>query len=223
MRRPLAVLLVIAALIAGSAAIAAFHARNHDPHPFAIAASVPSPATQPPATRRHNQHSAPASTAAATVAAARGRSHLSPFQPTGLAIGELSIHAPAVPILEQGGQLEPPADPDQVGWWQGSALAGSGSGTTVLVGHVDSAAAGRGAMYRLDQVKAGTTISTTGAGRSARYRVTSLQYLPKTGGLPASLFAFGGPARLVLITCGGSFDSTEKSYRDNVVVTAVPG
>jgi hypothetical protein len=35
------------------------------------------------------------------------------------------------------------------------------------------------------------------------------------------VFARGGPPRLVVITCGGSFSSRE-GYRDNLIVTALP-
>jgi len=44
----------------------------------------------------------------------------------------------------------------------------------------------------------------------------------KAGGLPADIFAQDGPARLVLISCGGPFDRTAGSYLDNIVVFAVP-
>ena len=40
--------------------------------------------------------------------------------------------------------------------------------------------------------------------------------------LPADYFGRGGPSRLVLITCGGTFDSSTRHYRDNVVVVAEP-
>jgi hypothetical protein len=40
--------------------------------------------------------------------------------------------------------------------------------------------------------------------------------------LPNGVFSLKGRARLVLVTCGGAFDPVEGSYRDNVVVTAVP-
>jgi hypothetical protein len=36
------------------------------------------------------------------------------------------------------------------------------------------------------------------------------------------LFSGTGAPRLTLITCGGSFDAARRSYRENVVVTAVP-
>jgi len=42
----------------------------------------------------------------------------------------------------------------------------------------------------------------------------------KHQGLPAALFRAIGPARLVLITCGGPFNSVARSYQDNIVVFA---
>lgn len=44
----------------------------------------------------------------------------------------------------------------------------------------------------------------------------------KTDGLPADLFATAGAPRLVLITCGGTFDRAAASYLDNIVVFAAP-
>ena len=40
--------------------------------------------------------------------------------------------------------------------------------------------------------------------------------------LPASIFARSGRERLVLVTCGGPFDSRTHHYSDNIVVYAVP-
>lgn len=36
------------------------------------------------------------------------------------------------------------------------------------------------------------------------------------------IFDRGGSARLVLITCGGSFNNDTLGYDDNIAVTAVP-
>jgi sortase (surface protein transpeptidase) len=118
--------------------------------------------------------------------------------------------------------LDPPEDPHLVGWWIASALPGSSQGSTVLVGHVDSAQAGLGAFGPLSAVTPGTTVSLSDGVTSTDYRVTSLQYLEKGTGLPAELFARSGPPRLVLITCGGEFDEDTGSYEENVVVTATP-
>jgi hypothetical protein len=57
-------------------------------------------------------------------------------------------------------------------------------------------------------------------GRTTAYRVTSVRTYAKRR-LPLSLFSRNGPARLVLVTCGGPFDRSTGHYPLNVVVTAV--
>lgn len=46
--------------------------------------------------------------------------------------------------------------------------------------------------------------------------------MPKSEGLDADLFRADGPVRLVLITCGGTFEAAAGRYADNVVVVAHP-
>jgi hypothetical protein len=68
----------------------------------------------------------------------------------------------------------------------------------------------------------GAQVSLTDAGGAQRvYRVVAVRSYPKTA-LPARLFTAGAAARLVLITCGGTFDAAAHHYSDNVVVYAVP-
>jgi hypothetical protein len=62
---------------------------------------------------------------------------------------------------------------------------------------------------------------TTTSGRTFTYRVTSVRTYPKNA-LPTSVYSRTGPARLVLVTCGGPFDTASGHYRDNIVVTALP-
>jgi hypothetical protein len=55
------------------------------------------------------------------------------------------------------------------------------------------------------------------------YRISALRRVPKarlTAGTDA--FAQDGPARLVLVTCGGHYDATRHTYEDNLLVTATP-
>ncbi|MBC8092483.1 MAG: class F sortase, partial [Pseudonocardia sp.] len=51
--------------------------------------------------------------------------------------------------------------------------------------------------------------------------VSEIQQVTKDA-LPAGLFDTGGERRLALVTCGGSFDRDARSYRDNLIVWAVP-
>lgn len=142
-----------------------------------------------------------------------------PFAPAQLQIPTLGITAPVAEVFSNGGQLPPPADTHLVGWWAASQLPGSARGTTVLVGHVD-AASGPGALFALRNVQPRAPVQVSSGGQQTNYQVDSLTYYPKTTGLPPSLFSTNGPAQLVLISCGGSFDKTARSYRDNIVVTA---
>ena len=78
-----------------------------------------------------------------------------------------------------------------------------------------------GALFGLAELKAGDRVSVSDArGRDWTYRVYARQVYRKHQGLPAALFSTTGPARLVLITCGGPFNSVARSYQDNIVVCA---
>lgn len=90
----------------------------------------------------------------------------------------------------------------------------------MLVGHVDTADQGLGALYSLDKVHPGMLVRLSGDAGAASYRINTMTYYPKISGLPQTLFTTTGTGRLVLISCGGSFDTQARSYRDNVVVTA---
>jgi hypothetical protein len=140
-----------------------------------------------------------------------------------LIVPVLQVQAPVEPVDDHEGQLELPDNPAEVGWWTGSALPGSSSGTVVMAGHVDSAAAGPGALFRLTTLRPGdNVIVVLRDRRQLTYTINARRIYHKITGLPAELFAQEGPARLVLISCGGPFDKTTRSYRDNIVVFAVP-
>jgi hypothetical protein len=148
---------------------------------------------------------------------------MSPAVPVSLSLPTLGVRASVLPVVNDHGTLGVPDDPAQVGWWSASALAGAATGTVVLDGHVDSATSGPGALFRLASLKANDPITlSTGTGQLRRYTVTARRVYDKADGLPADIFDQAGPARLVLISCGGPFDRTAGSYLDNIVVFAVP-
>jgi hypothetical protein len=94
----------------------------------------------------------------------------------------------------------------------------------VLAGHVDDVRQGLGALAGLRRVEPGAAVEVTdAAGAVSRWTVVSRDLLDKRTLPVDALFARGGDPRLVLVTCGGPFDAARGSYRDNVVVVAVPG
>lgn len=97
------------------------------------------------------------------------------------------------------------------------------SGSVVIDGHVDSAAFGVGAFFRLKDARPGDdVVVTNAAGVTTRYSVVARRTYDKTRLPVTELFAADVEPRLVLLTCGGTFDRTTRHYADNVVVYAVP-
>ena len=143
--------------------------------------------------------------------------------PKELVLPSLGVTAKVSPVQSVSGVLQVPDDISTVGWWQHSVPAGSPTGTTVLDGHIDSAAAGEGALFHLADLGPGDRIEVkTATGQTLTYQVQARRIYVKAQGLPADLFNQQGPARLVIISCGGPFDSTEHSYEDNVAIYATP-
>jgi hypothetical protein len=137
-----------------------------------------------------------------------------------------------------GGALTIPEDIHDVGWWDGVwQSSGTGSSNTVvhekvaqpgqsgvalIAGHIDSAVQGDGALYRLQQIKPGASITVIGQGNSVtKWTVTRLQIVLKTN-LPRDLYVDTGPAQLAVVSCGGPFDAATGHYLDNVIAWAVP-
>jgi LPXTG-site transpeptidase (sortase) family protein len=74
----------------------------------------------------------------------------------------------------------------------------------------------------LDDLAAGDSVRVAMSdGSTVDYVVTDVTQVPKSA-LPAETWSRDGEPRLVLITCGGVFDSAAGSYEDNVVASARP-
>jgi len=142
-------------------------------------------------------------------------------QPAVLHLPALHVTAAVDPVNSAHGILQVPDDISRVGWWRHSVPPGSPTGSTVIDGHIDSAAAGAGALFHLAELNPGEPITiSTATGAVITYRVQARRVYPKAQGLPADLFAQTGPARLVIISCGGNFDASNRSYDDNIVIFA---
>jgi hypothetical protein len=157
---------------------------------------------------------------AATSRSTKPKKHNS-AKPLRLKLAAIAADAPVVPVTVTAGSLGVPDDPKTLGWWSSSARPGSTVGSVVIDGHVDSEQRGRGTLFQLAEVNVGAAVSVRTASGTVNYRVTGRRIYDKSI-LPADVFALKGPPRLVLITCGGPFNTATRHYRDNVVVYAVP-
>ena len=138
-----------------------------------------------------------------------------------LAIPAIGVDAVIVPVGVVDGTDEIEVPPiEEVGWYRFGASPGD-AGSAVLLGHIDGG--GRpGVFYDLATLELGAEVHVgSGEGATQSFRVIGRDQFPKTE-LPADLFRRDVPTRLVLITCGGSFDDDIGHYRDNVVVVAEP-
>ncbi len=144
------------------------------------------------------------------------------FTPLALSIADLDVStAPVEPVgIEENGELEVPGA-EAIGWYQFGSGIGGGRGSTVLAGHI--AYNGVDGVFRnLDQMQQGQIISVEHDGAELSYEVTEVVQYTKESLPIEDLFREDGAERIVLITCGGSFNPSIRSYDDNVVVIAVP-
>jgi len=143
-------------------------------------------------------------------------------RPTTLTIDSLGIaDAPVIGVgVEPTGAMEvPPAD--QVGWYRYSPTPGQ-AGSSILAAHI-AYDGDDGVFVRLADVEPGAEIEVTDdEGLTRSYRVETVDQYDKTQLPDDIVFARSGTERLVLVTCGGRFDPTARSYDDNVVVVATP-
>lgn len=144
--------------------------------------------------------------------------------PTALQIEAIGVMAPVIPlgVVAETGEMEVPANIDEVGWYRFGPSPGQ-PGSSVLAAHVDAYGEGPGIFYNLDRLLPGDTINVQfEGGETTTFVVTSSERVPKGGLAVESIFAQDGAPVLRLITCGGGFNYTSRSYDDNVVVTAQP-
>lgn len=143
--------------------------------------------------------------------------------PVRLVVPALGIDAPIGPVgVDPDGQMTVPTDVREIGWYRHGPVPGV-RGSAVLAGHVDSRTQGVGVFFELDRLQPGDMVEVTDAdGATTAWVVTGRQLIDKAQLPLEEVFRRDGPARLVLITCGGSFDPAQRSYGSNVVVTAAP-
>lgn len=144
--------------------------------------------------------------------------------PARLLVDGLDIDAVVDAVgVQDDGSMVVPAEIDRVGWYRYGAAAGAEEGHAVLAGHVDAAGEGPGALFELRGVDIGTVITVVDeAGGEHTYEVVGRETIVKDVLPVDDIFARDGEHRLVVVTCGGPFIPELSSYRDNVVVTAVP-
>jgi Sortase domain len=141
--------------------------------------------------------------------------------PTRVRVPGIDIDSDLVRLgVDDGGSLVPPEDFARAGWFTGGPAPGE-TGPAVIAGHVDSHR-GPAVFFRLSELEAGDEVLVDRAdGTTARFTVSEVDRYPKDDFPTEQVYGPTPRAELRLITCGGEFDPDARSYRDNIVVSAV--
>ena len=129
--------------------------------------------------------------------------------------------APVIDVgVEENGDMEIPGA-DSVGWYRFNPTPGE-PGSSVLAAHISYN--GEPGVFRyLDDVEIGERVVVTfDDGTSTEFEIIELAQYDKQELPDDRVFAKDGDPVLTLITCGGDFNRSLRSYEDNVVAYAVP-
>ena len=193
---------------------------------FAVAACQSTPAADVGAPAVSQLASTPAAPVPSVVIAdgSLPSSSESSESPVGLVVPDLDLDATVteVGVDPKTGDFDVPPSVDRVGWYRFGPGMSATEGSIVIAGHVDSAAQGKGAFFKLGGLEEGDPITLRGASGTKKFKVVGRERYEKTKIPLDKYFARDGSLRLTLITCGGPFDKATGHYRDNVVVTATP-
>jgi hypothetical protein len=157
-------------------------------------------------------------------AAGRGYRDLTPAAPVRLDVAGLSGAKLVAPLVSTG--LEPrqslkapPDDVPLVGWWTGSAKAGSAHGQTILLAHANASGGG---LTKIAELGSGDFVELLTKEGTMRYEVSSVRTLDPATMDRVGLQLFkqdGGGGRLVMLSAEG-WDGT--AYQRSVVVIGSP-
>ncbi|MET0233898.1 MAG: class F sortase [Kibdelosporangium sp.] len=142
--------------------------------------------------------------------------------PTEISIPKLGAKSSLIPLglnADQTIQVPPVEQPMQAGWYDKAPTPGE-IGPAVILGHVDGNKK-PGIFFRLKEMAAGDEVLVSRQdGSTARFKATRVERVSKKDFPTDLVYGNTEGAELRLITCGGEFDHSARSYKDNVIVFA---
>ena len=197
---------------------------------LALTACAPAPspsgagATTSPATPTASPTPAPTALADVPIVVATPQAARAAVPPVRVRIAQIEVDMEVIPVgVESGGFMELPVNPAIAGWYRFGPDPWSADGNTVISAHIDAPQYPIGPFARLRDLAQGNEVVVAAAdGTQARYSIASVTYYPKQELPVEEIFARACTRALVLITCGGAFDSATGRYADIVVAVAQP-
>jgi hypothetical protein len=143
--------------------------------------------------------------------------------PTSLYIPRISVRAKIISLglTPSGAAAVPPlSSPFLTSWYDRGPTPGQ-PGTSVILGHVDSAKVGPAIFYNLGELRPGDLIYVTLIDhQTAVFRVYSAALYLKADFPTRTVYSYTSWPTLRVITCGGEFDQATGHYLGNIVVFA---
>jgi LPXTG-site transpeptidase (sortase) family protein len=141
-------------------------------------------------------------------------------RPERLRIASIGVDTPLENLaINADGTLQAPKDFQHAGWYAQGTSPGD-VGPAVIAGHYDSKT-GPAVFFRLRDLRQGDIVEVTRTGAPVKFKVLAVRKYPKTQFPTDEVYGPTPDAQLRLITCGGAFDRSRRSYVDNTVVYAV--
>ncbi|MEU6216534.1 class F sortase [Streptomyces sp. NPDC047022] len=150
-----------------------------------------------------------------------GAPALPPSPPDRIRIPSIRVDAPLTDLgLSGTGRLQapPPTDQNLAGWYRGGATPGE-TGTSIVAGHVDTAA-GPAVFYNLGVLQKGNTIEVHRQdGSTAVFTVYAVRVFEARNFPDRTVYGAAYRPELRVITCGGGY-APGTGYQGNVVAFA---
>lgn len=164
----------------------------------------------------------PAASSAEPLTGPRPIPEAAQLAPTRVQIPAIGVDAAGLEDLVQDDtteELTPPVDYARAGWYVDGPAPGE-PGPAVVAGHVDDQS-GPQVFYRLAELSPGDEVRVTRSDDTVvTFRVDAVEQYAKDSFPTDAVYGPQPGSSLRLITCGGSFDESQSSYRDNIVVYA---
>jgi LPXTG-site transpeptidase (sortase) family protein len=143
-------------------------------------------------------------------------------EPTELRIPKIGAKSSLIPLglnPDETVEVPPVEQPMQAGWYKLARTPGE-AGPAVVLGHVDGNKQ-PGIFFRLKELAQGDEVEVSRKdGTTAKFRVRRTEQIAKNSFPTEAVYGETEEPELRLITCGGSYDQSARSYRDNIIVYA---
>lgn len=140
--------------------------------------------------------------------------------PSRVTLPSLDASLPVRPVgVDRRDAMEIPEDPDTAGWYRFGPAPTAANGASVIAAHTDTEGE-VGPLSRLAELGRGDHIRVAVGDEVLVYAVTRVDNHAKKALDLDALFDRTGPPRLHLVSCGGEWDPSTRSYEDNVIAVA---